>query len=139
MKYEITCPYCGNNQIYQPRKEVPKNPHTKCSKCKREFKFKVGNPDKTIIEKKSKLVDKKKSIPPQNTTQERPFIDDRDELLLSVAMRELNKPNPDPRWANILISCKKEKITTKTEVIDQFKQLTTQALVNLLSKSLQEE
>ena len=82
---------------------------------------------------------KKKSIPPQNTTQEYQFIDDPDELLISVAIRELNKPNPDSRWANILISCKKEKITTKSDVIDQFKNLPTKALVSLLNKSSQEE
>ena len=139
MKYEITCPYCGNNQIYQPRKEVPKDPHTKCSKCRREFKFKVNNPDKTIVDNKSKKVDKKKSIPPQNTSQALRFIENPDELLLSTAIRELNKPNPDPRWATILINCKKEKITTKTEVIEQFRQQPTQLLVNLLNKSSQKE
>jgi len=73
--------------------------------------------------------------PPQETS----FIDDPNELLLSVAIRELNKPNPDPRWASILINCKKEKITNTNEVIDQFKNLPTQALVNLLNKSSQEE
>ena len=66
------------------------------------------------------------------------FIDDPDELLMSVAIRELNKPNPDSRWANILIACKKEKITNKTNVMDQFRQLPTKALVTLLSKNLQE-
>ena len=75
---------------------------------------------------------KSNSIPPT-------FIDDPDELLLSVAIRELNKPNPDPRWATILLNCKKENISTTSEVIDQFKQLSTQGLVNILSKSLQEE
>ena len=67
------------------------------------------------------------------------YIDDPDELLMNVAIRELNRPKPDPRWASILINCKKENITTKSEVLEQFKQLPTQALVNLLSKSLQEE
>jgi len=140
MKYEITCPLCGNNQIYQPRKEVPKQPHTKCSKCKKEFNFSVGDPDRTIIENEPKPLEKKlptstQKHPPQETS----FIDDPNELLLSVAIRELNKPNPDPRWASILINCKKEKITNTNEVIDQFKNLPTQALVNLLNKSSQEE
>lgn len=66
------------------------------------------------------------------------YLDDPDELLLSTAIRELNKPNPDPRWATILINCKKEKITTKKDVLDQFKQLPTLALVNILNKSLRE-
>ena len=86
----------------------------------------------------NKTSKKKKSIPPQNTEEAR-FIDDPDELLISVAIRELNKPNPDSRWANILISCKKEKINIKSEVLDKFKQLPTKALVSLLSKSSQEE
>ena len=67
------------------------------------------------------------------------FIDDPDELLLSVAIRELNRENPDPRWASILINCKKEKITTQRADIEQFKQLPTKALVSLLSKSSQEK
>jgi len=75
----------------------------------------------------------------KNPSQEISFIDDPNELLLSVAIRELNKPNPDPRWASILINCKKEKITNTNEVIDQFKNLPTAALVNLLNKSSQEE
>ena len=73
-------------------------------------------------------------IPPQIE-----YTDDPDELLLSVAIRELNKPDPDPRWASILINCKKEKITTKGAAFEQFKNLPTQALVNLLSKNSQEE
>lgn len=135
MKYEIKCPYCGNNQIYQPRKEPPKIPHTKCKECKREFNFEVNNPKKTIIEKASKKDQGHKFTPPVESD----FIDDPDELLLSVAIRELNRANPDPRWASILINCKKENISNKEKVLDQFKQLPTQALVNLLSKSLQEE
>jgi len=67
MKYEITCPLCGNNQVYQPRKEPPKQPHTKCTKCKKEFNFKIDNPDKTIIENVSKNIDKKPSTQKRNT------------------------------------------------------------------------
>lgn len=67
------------------------------------------------------------------------FIDDPDELLMSVAIRELNKAKPDPRWASILINCKKENITNKNLVLEEFKQLPTKALVSLLSKNLQEE
>ena len=84
----------------------------------------------------------KKKIPKstnKNPPQEPSYIDDPDELLLSVAIRELNKKNPDPRWASILINCKKEKITIQGDAVDQFKNLPTQALVNILSKSLQEE
>ena len=95
--------------------------------------------------KVSKIVSPKVSKLPKSTNKKDPpqekisFIDDPNELLLSVAIRELNKPNPDPRWASILINCKKEKITNTNEVIDQFKNLPTAALVNLLNKSSQEE
>ena len=95
---------------------------------------------------KSNIPKTKGNIPKNNTKStinppqtEPSFIDDPDELLLSVAIRELNKPDPDPRWASILINCKKEKITNKGAAVDQFKSLPTQALVNLLNKSLQEE
>ena len=74
--------------------------------------------------------------PPQEITA---FIDDPNELLMSVAIRELNKPDPDPRWANILIACKKENITIRNEMLDQFKQLPTKALVSLLNKNLPNE
>lgn len=82
-----------------------------------------------------KKVDQGHNFTPPNMT----YKDDPDELLMSVAIRELNKPQPDPRWASILINCKKENITTKSEVLEEFKQLPTQVLVNLLSKSLQKE
>ena len=91
--------------------------------------------------KKSKIKNKpnstqKQSIsdPPQETTG---FIDDPNELLMSVAVRELNKPNPDPRWANILISCKKENITIIGDDIESFRKLPNEVLANLLNKSKQ--
>ena len=117
------CPECKHETIYNG---TALRPRITCSECKTRFYIMT---QKTQIESKKK----QKSIPPQNTTQEAlRFIDNPDELLLSTAIRELNKPNPDPRWATILINCKKEKITTKTEVIDQFKQLSIQARVNIL-------
>ena len=82
---------------------------------------------------------KKKSTPEKESISPLTFIDNPDELLLSTAIRELNKPNPDPRWATILINCKKERITAKRADIEQFKTLPTRALVNLLSKLSQEE
>lgn len=62
------------------------------------------------------------------------IIDDPDELLYSVSIRELNKHNPDPRWASILISCRKEKIKLKDEVIEQLQKLPTNNLVEILKK-----
>lgn len=65
------------------------------------------------------------------------YIDDPDELLMSVAIRELNREHPDPRWASILINCKKEKITIKGDDIESFRKLPNEVLANLLSKSKQ--
>lgn len=75
-----------------------------------------------------------KPSPPLETTT---FIDDPNELLMSVAVRELNKPDPDPRWASILINCKKENITTKGDDIESFRKLPNQVLATLLNKSRQ--
>lgn len=74
------------------------------------------------------------SPPPREEPQ---FIDDPDELLMSVAIRELNKPNPNPSWANILINCKKENISTKGDDIESFRKLPNQVLATLLNKSKQ--
>lgn len=94
----------------------------------------------TLRSQKRKKVTKKVSrSTANNSSDEKQFIDDPDELLYSVAIRELNKQNPDPRWANILISCRKENITTKREVLEKFKNLPTQTLVSLLKGNLQEE
>ena len=67
-----------------------------------------------------------------------PFIDDPDELLMSVAKRMLNMPNPDPRWATILINCLKENIQDKNEVQEQLRNVPTQSLVNILKKNSQD-
>ena len=66
------------------------------------------------------------------------FIDDPDELLMSVAKRMLNMPNPDPRWATILINCLKENIQDKNEVSEQLRNVPTQSLVNILKKNSQD-
>ena len=59
-------------------------------------------------------------------------IDDPDELLYSVAIRELNKATPDPRWATILIQCRKEIGKRKSEVIDTLQKLPTKQLTEML-------
>lgn len=119
------CPDCTHKIIYTG---TAKRPRITCEKCKKRFYI------KTQLTQKEKIVKKTQDnfIPPK-------IVDDPDELLMSVAIRELNRANPDPRWASILISCKKEHITNKSEVLDQFKQLPTKVLVTLLSKNLQEE
>ena len=79
----------------------------------------------------------KKSIDSTGSPPSQPIIDDPDELLMSVAIRMLNKPDPDPRWANILISCKKENINIKGDDIESFRKLPNQVLAHLLNKSKQ--
>jgi len=122
------CPECQHEKIYNG---TALRPRITCSECKTRF---------YLTTQKTQKGSKNHSNIPRSRDASTPldFIDDPDELLISVAIRELNKPNPDSRWANILIACKKEKITNKTNVMDQFKQLPTKALVNLLSKNLQE-
>ena len=80
----------------------------------------------------------KNSIPPVAPSNPHAFIDDPDELLMSVAKRMLNMPNPDPRWATILINCLKENIQDKNEVSEQLRNVPTQSLVNILKKNSQD-
>ncbi len=39
MKYSYTCQKCKEKGVYQPRRKLPKDPHTKCSYCKYENHF----------------------------------------------------------------------------------------------------
>lgn len=127
------CPECNEEFLFKTKAKRPR-PH--CPKCSHWFYAKNTNTQNTQSSQ-IKGVQGHKEVSSHTSTID--FIDDPNELLMSVAIRELNRPNPDSRWASILIQCKKEKITSKNEVLDQFKQLSTQALVNLLSKSLQAE
>ncbi len=79
--------------------------------------------------------DKANDIPPDTPSHPHlKIIDDPDELLYSVAIRELNKTTPDPRWATILIQCRKEIGKRTGEVLDQLQKLPTKALVEMLKK-----
>ena len=48
MKYEVECTWCQNKQIYKPKKKLPKNPHTVCSHCKKDFYIKPTNSEEII-------------------------------------------------------------------------------------------
>jgi len=113
MKYEITCPYCGNNQVYQPRKELPKQPHTKCSKCKKEFNFTVDNPDKIIIEKPSKIIDKKTKGEESSTSLLSKLSEEELEILI---IEKLNKSLDN---ANIRLAIDFMKIKKTFNDLDQ--------------------
>ena len=84
----------------------------------------------------------KKSIPPQNTAQEAPtLIDDPNELLMSTAMRELNKANPEVRWANVLLQLldktKQLEAKSKSEVQSKLKQYSITELIELRKKLIE--
>ena len=90
------------------------------------------------VKKKKKIVKKvKNKIKKSNKNSQPPnFIDDPDELLMSVAVRELNKPNPDPRWANVLITTRKENIgQSKKEgkIRSQFKSMNIKDIAKISS------
>ena len=157
----VHCTFCDRPYNYELPEEIPKNARIYCVDCKKQFRFKRqlsasqsnqnhdNKPGSINKEKGDKMGEgssspstpsntdstHKPSKPPPPKMEEQRFIDDPDELLTSVAIRELNKPDPDPRWANILISCKKAKITTKGDDIESFRKLPNEVLANLLNKS----
>ena len=121
------CPECKHESIYNG---TALRPRITCKECKTRFYL------TTQKAQKPKSQSKQKSIPPQDTTQALQFIDDPDELLMSVAMRELNKPNPDPRWANVLITTRKENIgQSKKEgkIRSQFKSMDIKDIAKISS------
>ena len=123
------CPKCNHEELY---KGTAKRPRIHCAKCHHRYYIKTDQTPKERITEKTRKPSQSSFIPPQND-----FIDDPDELLMSVAIRELNKAKPDPRWASILINCKKENISTKGDDIESFRKLPNQVLATLLSKSKQ--
>jgi len=128
------CPDCNNEILYKGK---AKRPRIVCSKCKKKFYIGTRNTQLSTQLKQTKKNGSSQPVSPNIDVLR--FIDNPDELLLSTAIRELNKPNPDPRWATILINCKKEKITNKTDVMEQFKQLPTKTLLSLLKRNSLEE
>lgn len=86
--------------------------------------------------------------PPQGGLSRPPeFIDDPNELLMSCAKRQLNKKNPDVKWATILVNILKEtkQLATinkeKSEIQSKLKQYSTEDLTRLrkrLTGNLQE-
>jgi len=152
MKYEITCTYCGNNQYYKPRDKIPKKPHTKCSKCKKEFNFKIDTTKEIIIENQSKIPKKNKShnISPQPSSINDSLIEMDDTPLIRHTCRIVLVDNYATHRERLEACDKlmklKEKLGTlnlqtqsEKEVVEKFRQQPTQILVELLKKSSQEE
>lgn len=81
----------------------------------RNYKYRCGIIEKTTAThdatNNKKITKSNQKTPNQPPKQEKNIIDDPDELLYSVAMRELNKTNPNHQWARILIEVRKENIS----------------------------
>ena len=127
------CPSCKHEEIYKGK---AKRPRITCDKCHIRYYIKDPN-GSNKTHKKSNFVPPQTKIthqPERVTSSPSPIIDDPDELLYSVAIRELNKPQPDPRWASILIQCRKEIGKRKDEMVDQLQKLPTKQLIEILEK-----
>lgn len=139
MKYEVSCGFCRHTQIYSPRgTKVPKKPHTNCKKCGKDFSIHIETSDPIPkvpeITKSALLKDKGQKSAVFDDSK---FIDDPNELLMSDAIRELNKEHPDVRWATILVNILKETKQLEAvnkdreEVQSKLKQYSTEDLVKL--------
>jgi len=76
----------------------------------RNYKYRCKNAKNTVATHdatNNKITKSNPKQPPQVeglATPPTDFIDDPNELLMSCATRELNKANPNVRWANILLT-----------------------------------
>ncbi len=89
---------------YSIRKLLAKVGHLGFTKyaCEEVLKrFRIQTDTQTDQTPKQKIINKTNSA---NPPLEQNFIDDPVELLTSVCKRSLNKPNPDARWASILLT-----------------------------------
>ena len=128
------CKKC--NILFEGEHKPQIRPRKSCPKCHRMVDI-VKEPSETKGKGGHNFIPEDSTLSENKNTPSQPIIDDPDELLMSVAIRMLNKPDPDPRWANILISCKKENISIKGDDIESFRKLPNQILANLLNKSKQ--
>lgn len=143
MPYEVSCTHCGSTQIYKPRKDkIPKKPHTTCKKCSKDFNINFETSEKiSKVPKNNKSTVKNKKAPSTpHRTDDNKIIEDPNELLMSVAVRELNKQEPNVRWATILVNILKETkqleaiSIAKSEVQSKLKQYSTEDLIRLRKK-----
>jgi len=119
--------YCKTCKItFEGEYKPQQRPRKSCPKCHKMADMSTN---------KKEILKKKKQSKAVSTSLE--FIDDPDELLMSVAMRELNRPGPDPRWASILISVRKENIgKSKKEgnIRSKFKSLNIKDIAQIISQ-----
>jgi len=141
---KLVSPCCKNIQEYKPRKpfDWSKRHKTACKKCSINFDVSkdlvvVGESEEKKGEKETITLAKGKPSNVVNTD----LIDDPNELLMSCAMRELNKSNPEVRWANILLQLldktKQLEAKSKSDVQSQLKQYSTSELIELRKKLIE--
>ena len=136
----VYCTTCRQALLYKVPKTLPQNPRLWCNSCKKQFSVKKylnkTRKNSTKDTSKSNFVPPQTKIttPPERAQTPSPIIDDPDELLYSVAIRELNRAQPDPRWASILIQCRKEIGKRKDEMINTLQKLPTKQLIEILEK-----
>lgn len=143
MKYEVSCTFCGHSQIYNPRGgKIPRKPHTDCKGCGKDFTINIEiseNIPRIPKITKSALLKKKPHSHPESPTNDT-FIDNPNELLMSNAIRALNKQEPDVKWGNLLYNILKETkqlqapSKERSEVKSQLKQYSTTDLISLRKK-----
>lgn len=111
MKYSYECSKCKSKEVYKPRKDLPKDPHTKCSQCGFENHFKDGDLEELKGEKAQ--TKKQKSIPPQNTTGSiAEKLNEPVKFVQTIIVDELVRTR-DVRWAQLFVS-----ILDKTNKLD---------------------
>lgn len=123
----FTCKKC--EVTFNGTYKAQQRPRKSCPKCHKMVGMTVS-----LKKKKSVNNSQGKVIPPKSPSQD--FIDDPDELLMSVSTRELNKEDPDPRWASILISVRKENIgksKREGDIRSQFRSMEIKDIAKIIS------
>jgi len=128
---------------YEGDSPAQTRPRKRCPSChkprdilrkKKELSDQISGGENSLPEEKNQTTKSTKKSHNLSTTS---FIDEPNELLLNTAVRELNKPIPDVRWANILLQLldKSDKLNIKTtsekEAMEKLRQMPMEALLNL--------
>ena len=143
MKYAYKCQKCKSKGVYKPRKELPKDPHTKCSQCGQENHFKDGDLEALNSESsRNKIIKKTKSIPPQNTTSTKELahiIESIDNPVAFASAHIFKKmiETGDVRWAQLYVSVLDKTNKLDYETIREqewLKQAANMSMEDLVSK-----
>ena len=129
MKFEITCPKCGNEQIYKPRKgKVPKHPHTDCKKCGANIEI-----DPKAFSKVPKIPNKN-DISCQNLTEQK-YSKITEDMLEKAILDWLNKNIPKSKENAIRAAVDFFiKIKNKTDTMDEDLDMEALKKIGIISK-----